>query len=92
MKLSELNEATAADHIRTEPDDPMLTVYLDAAKNYVLGYTGLDAAQADEFPELAVAALITAADMYDHRMATVDSQNVNRTLASLLAMHRRNLV
>lgn len=92
MKLSELTTAEAAAHVRPYEDASGLTVYLNAAKSYVLSHTGLTAEEADAYPDLAVAALILTADLYDNRQATVEGGNVNRVLESFLDSHRRNLL
>ena len=92
MKLSELTPEIAATHVRTAVDDSVLPIYLDGARYHVLSYTGLTMEQADEKDDLAVAALILTADMYDNRQATVESDKVNRVLDSLLSVHRVNLL
>ncbi len=92
MKLSELTADEAAGHVRPYEDASCLNIYLDAAKRYVLSHTGLTAEEADGYPDLAVAALILTADLYDNRQSTVDSGNVNRVLESFLDSHRRNLL
>lgn len=92
MKLSELTVEAAAQHVKADPDDCMLSVYLDAAKSYVLNYTGLTETEADSLPDLAVAALILTADFYDNRQATVENSNVNKVLDCILGMHRYNLL
>lgn len=91
-KLSDLTPIFAAHHVRADRGDEMLGLYLDAARAYVLSYTGLTAEAADAYSELAVAALILTSDMYDNRQATVDSDKVNRVLNYFLGAHDHNLL
>lgn len=95
MKLSELKVEDAMAHAvvsEDAPDAPLFTHYLDAAKSYVLGYTGLTAEQADDKPELAIAALVVFAELVRNKEATVSDGNVNLVLESFLGMHSVNLL
>lgn len=91
VKLSELTPETAREHARTDPND-LEAVYLEAAKHYVLSYTGLTAERAEDNPELALAALVLFAEFTDNRQLTTDNDRVNETLKSLLDMHSVNLL
>lgn len=93
MKLSELTVEDATAHTVVSPDDPdgvLFPAYLEAAKSYVLGYTGLSMEAADEKPELAIAALIMFADLVRNKEATVDQGRENPALAAFLGMHAVN--
>ena len=96
MVLSELTANDLAYYLRLEQDegesDPMIQGILQAAVSAVLGYTGLSAEEADALPELALAALIVGADLYEHRTMQVQSENVNPTAKTLMDMHRVNLL
>ena len=95
MKLSELTPADVALHAvvsEQDPDYPLLPTYLEAARKYVLDYTGLDAATADEKPDLTVAALVLAADMVKNKEATVENDKMNKVLESFLGLHCVNLL
>lgn len=95
MKLSELKAEDAMAHAvvsEADPDAALFPHYLDAAKSYVLGYTGLTAEQADDKPELAIAALVVFAELVRNKEATVSDGNVNLVLESFLGMHSVNLL
>ncbi len=92
MKLSELTVEAARAHTRTDPDDVLDHMYLEAAKRYVLDYTGLTAAEADERPYLTVAALVLFAEMTDNKSLSTDNSKVNRVLASFLDICSVNLL
>lgn len=70
----------------------LLEQILFAAESFCLSYTGLSAAEADEFPDVAVVALVVACDMYDNRSVTVDKDTVSPTVSAILGMHRRNFM
>lgn len=76
----------------TSSDNVLLTLILEAAKNYVLGYTGQDAAAADTFPEFTIAVYVLAQDMYDNRSYAAVSPNVNKIVDSILGLHSINLL
>ena len=95
MKLSELTVEQAAAHAVVSTDDPdaaLLPDYLDAARSYVLGYTGLPPEEADAKPELAVAALVVFAELVKNKELTVDEDRVSPVLESFLGMHSVNLL
>lgn len=93
MKLSELTAEDVILHARVEGDDKALVPHiLEAAKSYVLNYTGLTAAEADEEQELPIAALCLAADMLENRSVTAENSSENLTIKTILSMHCRNLI
>lgn len=93
MKLSELTPETAVRYARVEGDDAArMEPLIEAARSYVLSYTGLTADEADELPDLTVAALVLISDMYEHRDMYAESAAANRTAETILNMYCRNLV
>lgn len=46
----------------------------------------------DEHEDLAIAVLVLCADLYENRLTTVDTANVNRTVSCILGMHCKNLI
>lgn len=95
MKLSEITPQQAAAHAVIGDEDPdfnLVPDYLEAARQYVLDYTGLSADKADEKPNLAVAALILTAEMIKNKEMTVENDKVSRVLASFLDIHCVNLL
>lgn len=65
---------------------------LAAATAYVRSYTGLTDREMDEHEDLAIAVLVLCADLYENRLTTVDTGNVNRTVSCILGMHCKNLI
>ena len=96
MTFSELDESTVADYLRLDDDsDELLEGILQAAKSYVVNYTGLDAEALDQLPDIPIAVMVLTQDMYDNRAyqaGSVQIGNVNKVVASILEMHRVNLV
>ena len=92
MKISAVGVREIAAHVRAPEDDPMLQIYWAAAVNSILGYTGLDEAQADEYADLTVAALVITSEMYDNRQMQVENDKVSRVVESFIGLHDRNLL
>lgn len=94
MILSQLTANDLANYLRLEQDDDaaLLASILAAAQSAVLNYTGVTADEADTLPELALAALVVGADLYEHRTMQVDNNNINLTARSLMDLHRSNLI
>lgn len=94
MKLSDLTTSDVCEYLRIDDEekDSLLLGIMDAARAYILSYTGLTDAQADEHEDLVMAFLLLCQDLYDHRSAGQDDKSVNRTLDTILGMHARNLV
>lgn len=55
-------------------------------------YTGLSEEEMDAHEDLAIAVLVLCADLYENRLTTVDTANVNRTVSCILGMHCKNLI
>lgn len=93
MKLSEVTPAVMAEYVRpaselTKTEEEMWP----AAVSYVLGQTGLTAEEADEYPDITIAALAVFSDFYDNRQVTVQNDKVNRVVESILGMYCKNLL
>lgn len=70
-----------------EESDEMLDALLEAARAFCLSYTGLRPDEAEKYPDIAVAALVVAADLYDTRSMTVERDTVNPTVRAILDLH-----
>jgi uncharacterized phage protein (predicted DNA packaging) len=94
--VSEISSADIAEYLRIDEASPSETQQIDtflaAAKAYIKGYTGLDAAGVDANPDIMAAVYVLCQDMYDNRSAYVDQNNVNKTVESILNMHCVNLL
>ena len=95
-KVSDITVAMLADYLRladpSDADNALLAAIIKAVPAYMTKYTGLSAAQLDESPDMVVAALCLAQDMYDNRSMYVDSSRQNLTVQSILDMHSINLL
>lgn len=73
-------------------DTELLTTILEAAKSYILTYTGRTAEDADKFPEFTIAVYVIAEEMYDKRTYIVDSDISNKIVDSILGSRSVNLL
>lgn len=98
MKVSEITLKDICRQIRTdeayllEDDRGYLATLQKAAVGYVKGYTGLDEATIDIHEDITIAVLVLISDMYDNRQMTVDKNNVNRVVDTILGMYCENLL
>ena len=76
----------------TDFDQQFLAQMLEAAKSYVMKYTGLDAAGIDQCADIAIAIYVLCQDMYDNRSLYVDSSNISNVVETILGMHSINLL
>lgn len=66
---------------------------MEAAKSYVMYYTGLTEAEVDTYPDIVPAVCCLAGDFYTNRdMTPAVKGNSNRTVESILNMHSVNLL
>lgn len=99
MRPSELSIIDVENYLHIDEPDvddaekAMLTAVLAAAVRYVSGYTGLSAAEMDEYEDLSIAVLCIAGDMYTNRdMISTAKGDVNLTAKSIMDMHSVNLL
>lgn len=95
-KVSDITVQVLADYLRiadpSDADNTLLAAIIKASTAYMSKYTGLSAADLDKSPDMVIAALCLAQDMYDNRSMYVDSANPNLTAQSILDMHSINLL
>lgn len=93
MRFTQLTIEDVVDYLRLDDDsDLQLEDILNAAQGYVRSYTGLSDTTLDQIPEASIAALVLCQDMYDNRTVYSDKGNPNRTIETILNMHRCNLI
>jgi hypothetical protein len=92
MKISEVTADTVSKYLIIDSSDSMIAPILAAAKAYVLNYTGIAEADADNYEDITIALLVLCSDMYDNRQMAVDNSNVNKVVQSVLDMHCFNLL
>ena len=94
MIVSRLTDKDVLSFLRLDgtEGDVSPSALLAAATAYVRSYTGLTDREMDEHEDLAIAVLVLCADLYENRLTTVDTANVNRTVSCILGMHCKNLI
>ncbi len=93
MKISEIQQTDVANYLRLEEgdyDSSLLQAVMDAAKKFILSYTGIS--DLDDYEDFSIAYLVLCQDMFDNRTLAVENTAVNRVVESILGLHVRNLV
>lgn len=94
MKISDVTKNQAVKFMRiddlTQDDSDLLDIIMPAAKSFIIGYTALTAEELDEHEDLTIAYLVLIEDMFDNRVLTVNSANLNRTTENILSMYAKN--
>ena len=95
-RFSEIARSDLVNYLRlvetTEGELTLLDTILEAAKKYVLVYTGRKEEEADLFPEFTIAVYTLAADMYDKRTYLIDNDVSNKIVDSILGARSINLL
>lgn len=95
-KFSEIATSDLVNYLRlvetTEADIVLLQTILEAAKSYILTYTGRTTEDADNYPEFTIAVYVISEDMYDKRTYIVDNDNSNKIVDSILGSRSVNLL
>ena len=95
-KVSEITVNDLANYLRitelSSSDTTLLTSILEAAKNFVISYTGQTSETADNYPEFTIAVYVLSEDMYDKRTYSVDKSEANKVVDSILGLHSINLL
>ena len=96
-KVSDITAYDVADYLRLVEVDAaeinFINATIDAAKDYILKYTGIANAEAlDAYNDMVIVVFVLCQDMYDTRALYVDNNNVNRVVENILGLHQRNLL
>ncbi len=100
MKLSEITVSDVGCYLRLEKDQvkanaKQLTAIMEAAKRYIVSYTGLTTEELDDYDDLWLAFMVLCQDMFDNRTMYPDAKgsgSANRVVESILGMHAGNLL
>ena len=98
MRISEMTQDKVQQFIRAEDgvlQPEILAMAMESARTYMRSYTGLELEELDEIEEMALAFLVLVQDMYDNRTMHPDTKYANsgnKTVQTILDMHRRNLL
>lgn len=94
---AEFTHLSFGDEEYTALDDKIkvqLKTTLEAAKGYVSGYTGLDLTEAAglDLPDISIAILVVASEMWDNRQLTTQYTGQNPMVMQILGMRSTNLL
>ena len=82
MKISQATELTVAAYIREDINDlemedvDILKAIMGAAKQFIVGQTGMTAEECDEKEDLTLAYLMICSDMWDNRYYSMPANKV----------------
>ena len=98
MRMSEMTAEVTKSYIRADEgdvQDEILNMVMESARSYITDYTGLSDEEIDSYEDLALAYVVLVQDMYDNRTMHPDTKyanSANKTVETILDMHRRNLL
>lgn len=97
MKVSEITVDDVKKYLKIlDEDDTDVKMILDTAKSFASNYIGLPITgddSLDTYDDISIAILVLCQDIYDNRSLVSDkSQNINKTVQTILDMHSRNLL
>lgn len=96
VTFSEITTSDLVNYLRlaetTQSDLTLLGTILEAAKSFILTYTGRTVLEADTMPELTIAVYVLSAEMFDKRTFTVDNDKANQIVESILGSRSVNLL
>ena len=73
-----------------DDDVTLLNVYKEAARAFIISYTGLTPREVDHHEDLALAYLVLINDMSYNRDYAVNKDTVNPTVSAILNLYTRN--
>ena len=97
-KVSDINVSHLAEYLRveygdmTEEEISLLETLLESAKAYICYYTGLTDEEIDKHRDMIIVVYILVQDAFDNRGLYVHTDNTNKTVDTILGMHRVNLL
>lgn len=98
MKISEIKISDICSYIRemeedlTEEEIKLLEGMKSAALMYCIGHTGLSEIDIEKHEDITIAVLVLISDMWDNRSMTVERNNVNKVVDSILGLYSVNLL
>lgn len=96
MRISEVFIQDLIEYANEDQDDvevvKLFNTILVACKAYIKNYTGLTDEQMDTKEDLTYALMVMANEMHENRIYTVNNNNVNKVVQSILDMHSINLL
>ncbi len=90
MKISELQDSAIKEFCGIDDDCTLLDAYKTAAKQFIIGYTGLTEDELGEHEDLSLVYLVLINDMSFNRDYTVNKDTINPTVKTILSMYSKN--
>jgi hypothetical protein len=92
MKISDVSIADLKQYanIYHDEDDNLFVTILDACKQFISTYTGLDSETVDVYDDLTIALMVLSNEMYDNRAMVVDNTKLNFVIKQILDSHSVN--
>lgn len=98
MKVSEITKEVILNHLREDEENldsteiTLLEIMEKASIEFCKSQTGIPYEDLDKYEDITIAVLTIISDMWDNRSMTVQRNNVNVIVDTILGMHRTNLV
>ena len=96
MNVRSLNKETIMSfgRIDDEATDVSLleSMFLPAAKEYMMQHTGMTQDDMDMHPDVAVAVCALCVQMYDNRSVNVDADKLNQVVVDIINRYSVNLI
>ncbi len=96
MKISEVTNKDIGEYLRIDDLDIKEEATIEAIKRaaiaYIKEYTSCTEEELDEYEDVYIVVYILCQDMYDNRTLYVEGKELNRTVETILNMHRKSLI
>lgn len=102
MKVSEITVNNLAEYCRVELEqleedekdieNRNFEIFLKVAKEFVKNYTGLTEQEIDKHEDFSIVIFVLVSDMHDTRTFTIDKNNLNVVVDTILGFHDNNLL
>jgi hypothetical protein len=102
MKVSDITVSNIADYLKLDTEeytDTEIQMYIDTAKTFIYGYTGIPITSTDitvktldNYEDFSIVVFILCQDMYNNRSLYVDKNSLNKVVDTILGMYCTNLL
>ncbi|MBO5891228.1 MAG: phage gp6-like head-tail connector protein [Oscillospiraceae bacterium] len=96
MKVSELTKETITLYGKVDSDaedaELLETLFLPAAKEYMMQHAGMTTEQMDEHQDVTVAVCALCIQMYDNRSVSIDTDKLNQVVVDIINRYSMNLI
>lgn len=102
MKVSEIKTSDLANYCNVDLEQldveekaietKNFEIFLNVAKKFIKNHTGLKEEEIDKHEDFTIVVFILVNDMYDTRTFTIDKNNINVVVNTILGFHDNNLL